>query len=151
MRTGGSTELAAEASSRQPGGGFAGLLRIVSLIATGAGAVGSVGLMIWIGHRNPSLVLLSLFVIWDLSPFIGLVLADILSRRWSRLVRVALYLLMLIITLGSLVLYGDVVLRPRPQPAFRFLIVPLASWLLLMTVVSIGVLSGRQSRRNADA
>jgi hypothetical protein len=148
MSTSGRGESTSNASPGRRDGGFLGLLRAVALIAVVAGALGSVGLMFWVGHRNPSRVLLALFLIWDLSPFIGLVLADIVSRRSSVLTRTTLYAVMLVLTLGSLALYGDVVWRPRPQPAFLFLVVPLGSWLLMMVVVPIAALiSGRRSRR----
>jgi hypothetical protein len=128
------------------------LLHAVALTAVVAGAAGSVGLMIWVGHRNPSRLLLALFVIWDLSPFVGLALIDMASKRWSVITRTTLYGVMLILTLGSLALYGDVVLRPRPQPAFMFLVVPLGSWLLITIVVPIAALiSRRLSRRGARA
>jgi len=128
------------------------LLHAVSLTAVVAGAVGSVGLMIWVGHRNPSRLLLALFVIWDLSPFVGLVLIDMASKRWPVITRTTLYGVMLILPLGSLALYGDVVLRPRPQPAFMFLVVPLGSWLLMTIVIPIAALiSRRRSRRGARA
>jgi hypothetical protein len=132
--------------------GFLRLLHAVALSAVVIGAVASVGLMICVGHRNPSRLLLALFVIWDLSPFIGLVLADMISKRWSVITRTTLYGVMLILTLGSLALYGDVVLRPRPQPALRFLVVPLGSWLLMTIVVPIAaIISGRLSGRGAGA
>lgn len=152
MSTSGPGESTSKASRGRSDGGFLGLLRAVALIAVVAGALGSVGLMLWVGHRNPSRVLLVLFAIWDLSPFIALVLADIVSKRWSVLTRATLYVVMLILTLGSLAFYGDVVWRPRPQPAFVFLVVPLASWLLMTIVVPIAALvSGRLSRRGAGA
>jgi hypothetical protein len=139
-------------ASRRSGSRFLGLLRAVALIALVAGALGSVGLMFWVGHRNPSRVLLGLFAIWDLSPFVALVLADIVSKRWSVVTRATLYGVMLILSLGSLALYGNVILRPRPQPAFMFLVVPLGSWLLMTLVVPIAALiSGRLSRRGASA
>jgi hypothetical protein len=131
--------------------GFLDLLRAAALGAVVIGAVGSAGLMMWIGHRNPSRLLLALFLIWDVSPFVGLVLALMISKRWSVITQATLYGLMLIVTLGSLALYGDVVLRPRPQPAARFLVVPLGSWLLMTIVIPIAALvSGRLSRRDAD-
>jgi len=152
MSTSGPGESASKANRGRPDGGFLSLLRAVALIAVVAGAAGSVGLMLWVGHRNPSWVLLGLFVIWDLSPFTALVLADIVSKRWSVLTRATLYVVMLILTLGSLAFYGDVVWRPRPQPAFMFLVVPLGSWLLMTIVVPIAALiSGRLSRRGAGA
>jgi len=129
-----------------------GRLRVVALIALGVGAVGSVGLMLGVGHRNPSRVLLVLFAIWDLSPFLALVLADIVSKRWPVLTRATLYAVMVILALGSLAFYGYVLLRPRPQPAFVFLVVPLGSWLFMTIAVAIAALvSGRLSRRGAGA
>ena len=109
MSTSGPGESTSKASRGRSDGGFLGLLRAAALIAVVAGALGSVGLMLWVGHRNPSRILLVLFAIWDLSPFIALVLADIVSMRWSVLTRATLYGVMLILTLGSLAFYGDVV------------------------------------------
>src|SRR5882724_5506731 len=145
-------EITAEANGERPDGGFLRVLHAVALIAVVAGAAGSVGLMFWVGHRNPSRVLLALFVIWDLSPFVALLLADLVSKRWSVMTRATLRIVMLVLALSSVALYGDVVLRPRPQPAFMFLVVPFGSWLLMTIVVSIAALiSGRLSRRGAGA
>jgi len=139
-------------SKARPDSGFPGFLHAVALIAVVCGAAGSAALMLWVGRRNPSRILLALFIIWDLSPFVGLVLADIVSKRWSVITRATLHSVMLILTLCSLALYADVVLRPRPQPAFRFLVVPLGSWLLMTTVIPVAALiSGRRSRRGAGA
>jgi hypothetical protein len=143
-------DLIAKASRGRPAGGFLRLLHAVALTAVVAGALGSVGLMLWVGHRNPSPVLLVLFATWDLSPFIALVLADMVSKRWSVITRATLHSMMLVLTLGSLACYGDVVWRPRLQPAFVFLVVPLGSWLLMTIVVPLAALiSGRLSRRGA--
>ena len=147
MSTDGSSEKTAEASRGKPDGRFPGVLRAVALTALVAGALGSVGLMLRVGHRNPSRVLLALFVIWDLSPFVALLLADMVSKRWSVITRATLHIVMLVLALSSLALYGDVVLRPRSQPAFMFLVVPLGSWLLMTIVVPLAALiSG--TRRN---
>jgi hypothetical protein len=145
-------EIAAKTNRAQPSGGVLGLLHTVAVAVVVIGALASVGLMIWVGHRNPSRLLLALFVIWDLSPFIGLLLADIVSKRWSVITRATLYGVMLILTLSTLALYGDVVLRPRPQPAFRFLVVPLGSWLLMtIAIATAALISGRRSRHRAGA
>src|SRR6267378_5232296 len=90
-------------------GRLLGLLHLVALTAVVTGAVGSVGLMFWVGHRNPSRVLLVLFLIWDLSPFVALILADLVSKRWSVITQAALHIVMLVIALSSLALYGEVV------------------------------------------
>ena len=56
---------------------------------------------------------------------------------------------MLVLTLGSLAIYGVDALRPpRPQAAFVFIVVPPASWLVIAIVIPIAALtSGRLSRR----
>jgi hypothetical protein len=139
------------ASPETPDGGYLGLLRAVARIAVAAGAVGSVGLMLRVGHRNPSRILLVLFAVWVLSPFVALAVADNVSKRWSVFTRTTLHSVMLIVTLGSLAIYGDVAFGPaRPQPAAMFLLVPLGSWLLMTIVVPLAALiSGRLSRRGA--
>src|SRR5262245_21009562 len=55
-------------------------LRVLSAsaqIAVVAGAGGSLGLMLYAGRRNPSWILLLLFAIWVLSPFVAAVLANV--------------------------------------------------------------------------
>jgi hypothetical protein len=134
-------------------GGFFGLLRGAALIAVLAGAVSSLGLMLHAGRRQKSLILIGLFIVWELSPFVALVYAHVASKHWSVLTRTTLYSLMLVLTLCSLGIYGDVALGPpRAQTAFVFLVVPLASWLLIAIVLPIAALiSGRQSRRGDGA
>ena len=55
------------------------------ILAVVAGAVGSVGLMLRAGRSTPRLLLV-LFVIWVLSPFVALAWANMVSSvgRWSR-------------------------------------------------------------------
>jgi hypothetical protein len=129
------------------GGGFLALLRVAALIAVLAGALGSVGLMLRAGH--PPLFLRVLFAIWVLSPFAVLVFAHSVSKRWSVFTRAALYGVMLAVTLGSLAIYGVVALGPpRPKPAFVFVLVPPASWLLAAIIIPIAALiSDRLSPR----
>ena len=152
MSMNGSHKVTVKANRGRSDGAFLGVLHAAALAAVVVGASGSVGLMIWVGRRNPSRLLLALFVIWVLAPFTALFLADIVSKRWSVMTRATLHSVMLVLALGSLAFYGDVVLRPRPQPAFVFIVVPLGSWLLMMIVVPIAALvSGRLSSRGAGA
>ena len=139
---------ALQMSRGRPDGGFLGLLRAAALIALLGGAGGSVGLLLRAGQRSPRLLLV-LFVIWVLSPFMALVLAEVVSKRWSVLTRATLYSVMLVVTLGSLAIYGNDAWRPpRTQAAFVFVVVPPASWLLIAIVVSMAALiSDRLSRR----
>jgi hypothetical protein len=131
--------------------GNLGVVRAVALIAVVAGAVGSVGLMLHAGKRPPRLLLV-LFTLWVLSPFVALAWASVVSRRWSVLTRAMLYSVTIVVTLGSLAIYGDVVkVAPPGSPnAFVFVVVPPGSWVLMTVVVAIAALvSGRRSRRGA--
>jgi hypothetical protein len=129
------------------------VLRAAALIALPAGAAGSIGFMLRAGHRNPSRVLLILFAIWVLSPFVALIFATIISKDWSVLTRTTLYGVMLVITVSSLAIYGDVALGPpRAKTAFAFVAVPPASWLLIGITTSItALISRRRSRRTSDS
>jgi hypothetical protein len=118
-------------------------LHAVALTATVAGAVGSVGLMLLAGH--PPVLLRILFAIWVLSPFIAFILADIVGKEWSAITRMTLYCVMLAVTLISLALYLNTVLRPPDStPAYMFVVVPLGSWILMLIVVPIAAMMARR-------
>jgi hypothetical protein len=112
------------------------LLRTLVLIFAVMAAACSFALMLQVGHYRMS-VLMVLFAAWDLSPFVALTVAGIVSKRWSNLMRGALYLVTTFISAASIVVYGLVVLKRPAQPAFAFLVVPLGSWVLLIVVVLI--------------
>jgi hypothetical protein len=126
-------------------------LRATALIAALAGAGSSLGFMLYAGRRNNSRILLILFTLWVLSPYVILAVAEVVSKRWPVLTRAALYGVMLITALGSLAIYGYFALRPpRAQAAAVFVIVPPAAWLLIGTILPIaGLISGRRARRDA--
>ena len=122
-------------SKGRPEGGFLGRLRIAALVAVLAGAAGSVGLMFRAGRSSDERLLVILIAGWVLAPFTALVLAHMLSRRWSAPTRATLYCLMLVLTLGSLAIYvGDAL---GPPTTAVYVGVPLASWLLIALVVPI--------------
>lgn len=122
------------------------ILKAMALLAVVVGAVGSLGWMFYAGRRNPSLFLMALFTGWVLSPFVALWVATVYSKRWSSLTRVALYSLMLLIPMGSLIVYSGALSPPGTKPAFVFLVIPLLSWLLMTTVIpSVEFLVRRRS------
>ncbi len=123
------------------------LLRIMALIAMLVGAIGSLFYMFNAGHKQNSVILIMLFTIWVLSPFVGLLITDKISKRWKVLSRVTLYWLILVITVGSLICYSCAFGQLGAKPAFKFLVVPLISWLLLVTVILI---VGRKSTKKAS-
>jgi hypothetical protein len=132
-------------SRQRPAGEPVRLLRGAALIAVLAGAAGSVGLMLRAGHRNPSRLLIVLFALWVLSPFMALVWASVASKRWSVRTRVTLHIVMLVIPIGSLAIYGALAYGLlRAKIGFVFLVVPAASWLLMAVVIPlVAMMSGR--------
>lgn len=149
----GREQMTSKVSRGVPEAGWLGVLRGAALIAVLAGAAGSVGLMLHAGRRNDSRVLLLLFGIWVLSPFMAAVLANVVSKPRSVVTRATLYVMMLVLTLGSLAIYGDVAFgHPRAKSGFVFLVVPFASWLLIAVVATMAtVISGGLSRRGKRA
>jgi hypothetical protein len=135
------------------GTGFLNVLHRVALIAMMAGAAGSVTLMLYAGRHQGSRVLIALFGIWVLSPFVAGVVASSASKRREVVTRAAIYLVLVVVTLGSLAIYGDVALGyTKAKVGFIFLVVPLTSWLLIaVAVATAAVISARQSRRRKTA
>jgi len=121
------------------------LLRMVALGMVIAGAGGSLVLVLRTGRNNNSVLLISLFVIWVLSPFVALVVAHVISNRWTFISRVTLYSLMIVVTLVSLVSYSGALSPRGTKPAFVFLVVPLLSWILLAVVIWTAKLLSRRS------
>ena len=129
-----------------------GRLHAAAVIAALAGAVGSAGFLLRAGQRTPRL-LLAAIGLWVLSPFVGLLLASVYSRRWPVPLRATLYSVTLVVTLGTLAVYTFDLLWPRSaQPAFVFVLVPPVSWLFSAIVLAAtGLVSGRLSRRRDGA
>jgi hypothetical protein len=151
MSIDGPSEITSKASRSRPEGGFLGRLRTAAFITVVAGAVGSVGLMLRAGQRTPRLLLI-LFTLWVLSPFAGLLWANMVSKRWSALTRVTLSCVTLIVTLGSLAIYAELVdLKPAGSAnAFLYVVVPPASWLFMTMVVPMAALISRRLSRRGD-
>ena len=120
-------------------------MRAVARGAVVVGAAGSLGFMLRAGRSTPRLLLVG-FVFWVLSPFVVLAWADMKSQRWPVLTRTTLYGVTIVITLGSLAVYGKLVSPPAGAPnAFAFVAVPPASWLLATIVVATAGLISRRT------
>ena len=122
-------------------------LRTVALILVPVGAVGSLYFMFNASRNQNSILLITLFTVWILSPFVGLFLADKFSNRWTVTVRASLYWLMITLTIVSLVAYSGALSMPKTKNAFVFLIIPLISWLLMTMVI---LTARRLSRKMHD-
>ena len=128
--------------------GFHGPLHAAARIAVLAGAVGSMGFLLNASaHRPP--VLIVLFIVWMVSPFVVLGLADRFSKRWAASGRTTLQVVMLVVALGALAIYGAEAVKHRwGKPAFVYVVVPLVSWLLMAIAIPIAAFaSGSASRR----
>lgn len=122
-----------------------GILRVVAVLAVVAGAAASIYLMLQVGRNKSVLLLLILFGLWVLSPFLAFLLAERRSQNWPVPVRATLYSVMLTVALASVAIYREVVVRAPAKPAAMFLLVPLGSWLLLAAVVALAKRSPRSA------
>ncbi|MGH2566127.1 MAG: hypothetical protein ACRDE5_16530 [Ginsengibacter sp.] len=110
-------------------------LRTTALIVALAGAAGSLYFMFSASRKQNSIILLGLFTVWVLSPFVGLFISNKISNRWTVTAHRLFYWLIIILTIGSLVAYSGAFNTPETKNAFIFLIVPLISWILLIVTV----------------
>jgi membrane-associated HD superfamily phosphohydrolase len=122
-------------------------LRKTALILVLTGAVVSLILTFIAGHKNNALIFTFLFAVWVLSPYTAFLMSDVISKSWSVLCRSTLYCLMVVLTLGSLLLYSGILRLHNVKPAFVFIIVPLISWILLIIIIP---LNERLSRKMPD-
>lgn len=126
--------------------GWFRILRLFALTAMLAGAAAAVAITLYAGRKNNSHLLMCVFAVWVLSPFVALTLVSSQSTGWLRLMRIVLHSVMLLITLATLVIYSYVAFGPpRPQAAFAFLVTPLASWLIAGAVVAAATLMSSKS------
>jgi hypothetical protein len=138
----GTRDMTSKERSGNPAGQWTGHLRGAVLFALLVSAAGSLGLMLRAGRQNPSRLLLALFALWVLSPFLALVWANMVSRGWSALARGALYVVILVVILGSLAIYGAQAFgHIAAKTGFVFLAVPAASWLLIAVVVAMATMT----------
>jgi hypothetical protein len=109
-----------------------GPLRLAAWVALVTGAVGCEYLMLRVGRRNPSPLLMAMFFAWVSTPFAALAWCQTKAKQWSESGRVALHATTLLVAISSLMIYGYVAFGPsRPQPAFFFLVLPLGSLALI--------------------
>ncbi len=133
------------ASGERPEGGFLNILRAVALVVGVIGAVGSLGFMLRAGQKTPRLLLV-FFIIWVASPFVALLWANLVSKRWSGVTRVTLYCVTFLVTLVSLAGYSELIpLKPRGAAnSFLFVAIPPASWIFMTISISIAALISRR-------
>ena len=125
------------------------ILRTTAFTVALVGSVVSVGLMLRACRFNDSGVALALIAIWILSPTIALVFADLAARRWPIFSRATVHGLMLVIALGSVLIYGTGVLAlVNPRAGFPYALIPAVSWLLIALVLSIAAFRTHARAKN---
>ncbi|HXE64899.1 MAG TPA: hypothetical protein VN519_15240 [Bryobacteraceae bacterium] len=108
-------------------------MKTAATLGISISAAASVAFTLYAGRRNPSTILIALFIGWVLAPFAGMLWMQ-KARKRNLLPR-----LTWIIAPISAAVYGYIALGPpRQRTAFTFLIVPLASWLFIVVRAAMG-------------
>lgn len=124
-------------------------LQSIAVVGAITGAVAAIGLMSYAGRRNSSVILMVLFAMWVVSPFVALTWAPRIARRWSHLTVTTCYGLLLVLTVVTPVIYGVIAFGPpRSQTAFTFLVVPTVSWVIAAIALAVSeTISRKRARR----
>jgi hypothetical protein len=107
------------------------LLRNFVLGVVIAVALASIYLTMMAGGNNKSFLLVSLFIIWVLSPLVALIRINLLSRSWPQRKRINLYVFTLVVAAGSLISYAGIYQMHVFKNAFLFLATPFVTWILI--------------------
>ena len=118
-----------------PGNSNTQFLAIAAPVFTLISALASLYFMAVAGHRQQSIFLILAFTLWLLAPFAGLFWINRRSFTWLPGRRNVLHWFMVILSIGSVIVYG-LGLRPHnAKPAFTFLVVPGLSWGIIIALL----------------
>lgn len=124
------------------------VFKIFAILITIGGATGSMMYLLNAIQKYDSMLLITLYVAWVLSPFLGLLVAESFSKGRSGTTQVKLYLAMILTTAVSLLVYSGEIPVKSPRPDFPFLVIPVFCWLC----IGLGaLLFRRRSRRRRRA
>ena len=112
-----------------------GILRTISLIFLAISAAGSLVFTFNAGRNNDSILLVALFVVWILSPFAALLLANTKVKLGPDHVKRTIYWLMIVLSIGSLVAYSRIIHFPGTSAGFIFVVGPAVFWLIILITV----------------
>ena len=121
---------------------------VIGSVVAIIGATGSLALLVIAGRGTPTLLLV-LFIGWVALPFAALAVADFYADRWSRFVGLGLLATSILIAAASLFIYSYFTFRPpSTTPARTWLLVPAASWLVIISVPIIRYFSKPANKDN---
>jgi hypothetical protein len=122
-------------------------LRLTALVALVIGAVGAIGL--WISAaKHPPPLLIVLFVIWVLSPFVILGIGHVMAKRWALSTQSALYWVTLLVTIVSIGIYADDAVSHRTaHHAAVYVVVPPASWIVSAVATGLGAWIAKRKQK----
>jgi hypothetical protein len=123
------------------------ILRTVAIIIVLIGAAITLCLVMQAGAHNKSVLLLLLFILWDLSPFAALLVANSFYKHHAVVVLVTLYILMLIIAIGAPLFYWHISGLSGPSRTGPFLVVPILSWLLMIIILPLTAAFARRRQK----
>lgn len=122
-------------------------LRFTALIALVIGAAGSLGLWIHATHHPPPLLIV-LFVVWVLSPFVVLGIGHVMAKRWALSTQTALCWVTLLVAVASIAIYADDAVSHRTaHPAAVYVVVPPAAWLVSIAAIGLGAWIARRKQK----
>jgi len=121
------------------------IANLSGLIVAITGGLASIGLLLAAARNTPRLLLI-LFIGWVVIPFAALVAANLYVPRWSTPYKTALSFATVFIAIVSVLVYGFFTIwPPASTPARTWLLVPAASWLLMITLMLAAYLSRRRN------
>ena len=121
------------------------IANLSGLIVAITGGLASIGLLLAAARNTPRLLLI-LFIGWVVIPFAALVAANLYVPRWSTPYKTALSFATVFIAIVSVLVYGFFTIwPPASTPARTWLLVPAASWLLMIALVIAAYLSRRRN------
>jgi hypothetical protein len=123
-------------------------LRAAALTMMAVAVPVTLALMLYVGRRNQSWLLLAAFAFWISGPFAVLFAAHLWSGRWTTATRMALSMLMIAVALGTVVVYSTAAFGPPAwHRATAFVIVPPVSYV----VIGVTLFASKMARKASSA
>ena len=111
---------------------------MIGITALTVGAAGSVALVFYAGRVNSPGILLLLFALWVLSPFVALGAAGKASLRWPQRAHQLVKALIVVAPVTSLAVYGRAAIQPMGRPVTAvFLMVPAVTWIAVVVAFAL--------------